>query len=64
MKAYRVMGNDLHRGTWVHKDVIGTERMARSIMKAMRKTNPDQNFFVQEYEEARAGHNKLSEHST
>ena len=52
-KNYRVMFNDLERGTGVQEDRIGTEKEAKSKMKKYRKDQPKVNFFVQEYEECR-----------
>lgn len=53
MKMWRVMFNDPKRNTGVEKDKIGTEREAKNVMKKCRKTQPDVNFFCQEYEESR-----------
>lgn len=53
MKMYRVMFNDMARGTGVQQDRIPTERKAKELVKKMRKEQPRVNFFHQEYEEGR-----------
>lgn len=64
MKAWRVMVNDLKRGTDVLQDGFTAEKEAKKLCRAKQRSAPEQNFFVQQYEEARVGRNVLSETST
>lgn len=55
MKAWRVMGNNLERGTWCEADGITNDIDAAQAKLVLQNAQPDNNFFVQEYEEARTG---------
>ena len=52
-KMFRVMFNDLKRGTGVQVDRIPTEKEARKLAIKFRKLHGGVNFFTQEYEESR-----------
>lgn len=50
---FRVMFNDLKRGTGVQVDKIPTEKEAKKLAANFRKLHKDVNYFTQSYEEAR-----------
>lgn len=52
-KMFRVMFNDLKRGTGVQQDKIPTDKEARKLATKLRRMHPEVNFFTQEYEESR-----------
>lgn len=61
MTNWRVMGNAL-QGTFCAKDCLPSQQAALKLAKELRKKNRGTAFFVQEYEEARIGNNKLEAH--